>query len=141
MYRRPLWGVGSRSISLRGTIPYGIVEADSTSMMTINSPFVTIGTATGATRAYRLFCVYTLFGETSYSTFKIRCYLNGGATVDFTIQSNATVYYQDEYSNEQAVSNSNDGYFVVRANPSLFSASAPFNIEIDYLELQALDNY
>lgn len=142
VYRRPIWGVGSRVTGFRTTIPYGASEVEaSTALCNVYSPFTTITAATGATRTYRLYCVYTLYGATLGGTFKIRCYLTGGSTVDFTIQSNVTTFYQDAYSNEQTVSNSNNGYFIIRANPILFDSINPFNVSIEYLELQALDNY
>lgn len=142
VYRRPIWGVGSRVTGFRTTIPYGASEAEGTlALCNVYSPFTTITVATGANRSYRLYCVYTLYGATLAGSFKIRCYLTGGSSVDFTIQSNVTTFYQDAYSNEQTISNSNDGYFTVRANPILFDSSNAFNVSIEYLELQALDNY
>lgn len=140
VHRRPIWGVGSRVAGFRTSIPYGISEIDGASMGNLNNPLVTVSVGSGANRTYRVYCVFTLYGAASASSFKIRCYL-GATPIDFTVPATTSTYYQDAYSNEQTVTNTNDGYFVVRANPSLFSGENAFNIEIDYLELQTLDNY
>jgi len=141
VYRRPVWGVGSRVGGFRTSIPYGISEVDGLTISNVYSPFTTITVATGATRRYRLFVVYTLYGATTYSTFKIRCYFSDASTADFTITSSSSTVYQDGYSDELNITSALNGYFVVRANPSNFSSSAAFNISIDYVEIQALDNY
>lgn len=143
VYRRPVWGVGSRVGGHRSSIPYGISEAVGTPIANVYAPFTQMTTvATGATRRYRVFMAYTLYGATLSGSFKVRCYFSDASTVDFTMAASAvTAFVQDGYSNEQAVSSALDAYFVMVANPSNFSASSPFNISIDYLELQALDNY
>ena len=142
VYQRPIWGVGSRVGGHRSSLPYGISEAVGTYMSNLYSPFTMTTVATGATRRYRLFMAYTLYGATLAGTFKVRCYFSDTSTVDFTMAASAvTSFVQDGYSNEQAVSSALDASFVVVANPSNFSASGPFNISIDYLEIQALDNY
>jgi hypothetical protein len=142
VYRRPVWGVGSRIAGHRSTIPYGISEVAGTVISNVYSPFTMTTVATGATRRYRLFMAYTLYGATLGGSFKVRCYFSDASTVDFTMAASAvTSFVQDGYSNEQAISSALDASFVVVANPSNFSASGPFNISIDYLEIQALDNY
>ena len=142
VYRRPVWGVGSRIGGHRSSIPYGVSEQPGTPIANVYSPFVMTTVATGATRRYRLFMNYTLYGSSLAGSFKVRCYFSDASTVDFTMASAAvTSYSQDGYSNEQDVSSALDAYFTVVANPSVFSASVPFNISIDYLEIQALDNY
>ena len=141
VYRRPVWGVGSRIGGNRSSIPYGVSEVDGTPISNVYSPFTTITAAAGATRTYRLFMAYTLYGASLAGTFKVRCYFSDSTSVDFTLTSAVSTFPQDGYSSEVTVSSALSGYFVVRANPSSFSASAPFNISIDYLEIQALDNY
>jgi hypothetical protein len=142
VYRRPIWGVGSRIGGHRSTMPYGISEVAGTVIANVYSPFTMTTVATGATRRYRLFMAYTLYGATLGGSFKVRCYFSDASTIDFTMASSAvSSFVQDGYSNEQAVSSALDAYFAVVVNPSNFSASGPFNISIDYLEIQALDNY
>ena len=143
VYRRPIWGVGSRVGGHRSSIPYGTSEVAGTAMSNLYSPFTMTTVATGATRRYRLFMAYTLYGASSSGTLKIRCFFLDGITpnIDFTFTSSLSSYVQDGYSNESAVTASSDAYFAVVANPQNFSQSAPFNISIDYLEIQALDNY
>jgi hypothetical protein len=142
VYKRPVWGVGSRVGGHRSTLQYGISEAVGTVISIVYSPFTMTTVATGATRRYRLFMAYTLYGATLGGSFKVRCYFSDTSTVDFTMAASAlTSNVQDGYSNEQAVSSALDASFVVVANPQNFSASAPFSISIDYLEIQALDNY
>ena len=144
VYMRKIWGVGSRVGGNRTSIPYGIAESEGAMIgSNVFSAFSMITAATGSTRTYRAFMSYTIYGATSYGSFKIRCYFTDATSVDFTFTagSGSSGIYQDGYSNEVSVSSSLNGYFVVRANPSIFSASAPFNIEIDYIEIQALDNY
>jgi hypothetical protein len=143
VYQRPVWGVGSRVGGFRTTIPYGTSEVVGTVISNMYSAFTMTAAGTGATRRYRLFMAYTLYGATLAGSFKIRCVFLDGITpnVDFTLTSSLTTYVQDGYSNEQAVTTSSDAYFAVVANPQNFSASVPFNISIDYLEIQALDNY
>ena len=142
VYQRPIWGVGSRIAGHRSTISYGISEQPGTPIANVYSPFTMTTVATGATRRYRLFMAYTLYGATLGGSFKVRCYFSDASTVDFTMATSAvTSFVQDGYSNEQNITSVLDAYFGVVANPSSFSASAPFNISIDYLEIQALDNY
>jgi len=142
VYRRPIWGVGSRIAGHRSTISYGISEVVGTPIANVYSPFTMTTVATGATRRYRLFMAYTLYGATLGGSFKVRCYFSDASTIDFTMASSAvTSLVQDGYSNEQNITSALDAYFAVVVNPSNFSASAPFNISIDYLEIQALDNY
>ena len=141
VYRRPVWGVGSRIGGNRSSMTYGAAEVDGTPISNVYSPFTTITAAAGATRTYRLFMAYTLYGASLAGTFKVRCYFSDSTSVDFTLTSAVSTFPQDGYSSEVTVSSALSGYFVVRANPSSFSASAPFNISIDYLEIQALDNY
>ena len=144
VYRRPIWGVGSRVGGHRSSLPYGITEAVGTTISNVYSPFTMTTVATGATRRYRMFMSYTLYGATLAGTFKVRCFFSDGITpnLDFTMAASAlTSNVQDGYSNESAVTTASDASFAVVANPSNFSASAPFNISIDYLEIQALDNY
>lgn len=144
VYRRPVWGVGSRIGGHRSSIPYGISEQTGTPIANVYSPFTMMTVASGATRRYRLFMAYTLYGATLAGTFKVRCYSLDGISpnIDFTMSASAvTSYPQDGYSNEQNITSSSDAFFAVVVNPSNFSASAPFNISIDYLEIQALDNY
>ena len=142
VYRRPIWGVGSRTAGHRSSLPYGISEQPGTLISNVYSPFTMTTVATGAIRRYRLFMAYTLYGATLAGSFKVRCYFSDASTLDFTMATSAvTSFVQDGYSNEQAVSSALDAYFAVVVNPSNFSASDPFNISIDYLEIQALDNY
>lgn len=142
VYQRPVWGVGSRVGGHRSSLSYGISEQAGTPIANVYSPFTMITAGAGATRRYRMFASYTLYGSTLAGSFKVRCYFSDASTVDFTMAPSAvTPWVQDGYSNEQAVSSALDGYFVVVVNPSNFSSSAPFNISIDYLEIQALDNY
>jgi len=142
VYQRPIWGVGSRIAGHRSTISYGISEQPGTPIANVYSPFTMTTVATGATRRYRLFMAYTLYGATLGGSFKVRCYFSDASSVDFTMAASAlTSFVQDGYSNEQNITSVLDAYFGVVANPSSFSASAPFNISIDYLEIQALDNY
>jgi hypothetical protein len=142
VYQRPIWGVGSRIAGHRSTISYGISEQPGTPIANVYSPFTMTTVATGATRRYRLFMAYTLYGSTLGGSFKVRCYFSDASSVDFTMAASAvTSFVQDGYSNEQNITSILDAYFAVVANPSSFSASAPFNISIDYLEIQALDNY
>ena len=142
VYQRPIWGVGSRIAGHRSTISYGISEQPGTPIANVYSPFTMTTVATGATRRYRLFMAYTLYGATLGGSFKVRCYFSDASTVDFTMATSAvTSFVQDGYSNEQNITSVLDAYFGVVANPSSFSASSPFNISIDYLEIQALDNY
>ena len=144
VFRRPVWGVGSRVGGFRVSIPYGVAEVASTGISNVYSPFTTITAGTGATRRYRFYIAYTLYGAyTSAGSFKIRCYFLDGISpnVDFTVTSALSSYVQDGYSNEQNVTTASDAYFAIVANPQNFSGSLPFNISIDYIELQALDNY
>jgi hypothetical protein len=142
VYQRPIWGVGSRIAGHRSTISYGISEQPGTPIANVYSPFTMTTVASGATRRYRLFMAYTLYGSTLGGSFKVRCYFSDASSVDFTMAASAvTSFVQDGYSNEQNITSILDAYFAVVANPSSFSASAPFNISIDYLEIQALDNY
>jgi hypothetical protein len=153
VYRQPIWGVGGRVGGFRVSIPYGPAEVDSTLICNINIPFSKSSPATGASRRYRIFMTYILFpnfnGVGGSGTFKIRCSTASG-TYDFvitadpvtTVYSNSVGTYQDSLSTELSISDSsNIGGFVLRVNPQNFSQSLPFNIEIDYLELQTLDNY
>jgi len=144
VYRRPVWGVGSRVGGFRVSVPYGSSEVSSVGISNVYSPFTTITAGTGATRRYRFYVSYTLYGAyTSAGSFKIRCYFLDGISpnVDFTVTSVLSSYIQDGYSNEQNVTTSSDAYFTVVVNPQNYSQSLPFNISIDYIELQALDNY
>jgi hypothetical protein len=142
VYQRPVWGVGSRVGGHRSSVSYGISEQAGTPIANVYAPFTMTTAGAGATRRYRMFASYTLYGSTLAGSFKIRSYFSDGSTVDFTMAASAvTPWVQDGYSTEQAVTSALDAYFVVVVNPSNFSASAPFNISIDYLEIQALDNY
>ena len=153
VYRQPIWGVGSRVGGFRVSIPYGISEVDSVFIANINIPFSKSSPATGASRRYRIFMTYILFpnfpGFGGSGIFKIRA-STGAGTYDFvmtadpvtTVYTNTVGTYQDSLSTELSINDSSDiGRFVVRVNPLNFSTTLPFNIEIDYLELQTLDNY
>lgn len=146
VYRQPLWGTGSRIGGFRVSIPYGISEVDSTTISYLNIPFNKSTAATGSVRRYRVFITYMLYPFYNGSaSFKIRCYASGGGTYDFVLTTDAvtaTNVYQDSVSGVLTITDTSaNGQFVLRANPSNFSGSSPFNIEIDYLELQTIDQY
>jgi hypothetical protein len=78
VYQRPVWGVGSRVGGFRTSIPYGTSEVVGTGISNLYSAFTMTAAGTGATRRYRLFVVYTLYGATLAGSFKIRCFFLDG---------------------------------------------------------------
>ena len=145
---RPIWGVGSRAGGLMLGMAY------STSPVTSNVICYSYGAfgyappavATGATRRYRIYAVYS--DNATTGTFSLVYNFNTGGSVTFTM---AITYggvdgtYDRDYLSATVAdpANGNHGYWTVVATPSAIGIGSPnpFIVYFNYIELQAIDQY
>jgi hypothetical protein len=152
VHRRPIWGIGE----FAGAIYYSTTSsstytADLISTYTYNPLGAALpAVATGATRSYRLYAIASDNMQAG-SGFQIRFNLDGGGTLLFSFVTtwgdafSATI---DKYSDSVTSTNTahaNSISFII-PNGTTGKASgggtlSPVNVKIDYIELQAIDQY
>jgi hypothetical protein len=152
VHRRPIWGVGE----FAGAIYYSTTSAstyiaDLISTYTYNPLGAALpAVATGATRSYRLYAISSDNMQAG-SGFQIRFNLDGGGTLLFTLGTtwgdafSATI---DKYSDSVTSTNTSHANSISFIIPNGTTGKAsgggtlsPVNVKIDYIELQAIDQY
>ena len=152
--RQPLIGIGAfgaamyfsttslttYTTSLIGNIIYG----------PFSSSYGAGSVATGATRQYRMYAVWSDNIQATTSSFQIIFNMANSTTITFSfgITNGDPANYRDGYSDTQTISNTNNASTIsfsilngVTGKATGGTNLASANIRINYLELQAIDQY
>ena len=106
--------------------------------------------ATGATRQYRMYAVWSDNIQATTSSFQIIFNMANSTTITFSfgITNGDPANYRDGYSDTQTISNTNNASTIsfsilngVTGKATGGTNLASANIRINYLELQAIDQY
>ena len=152
--RQPLIGIGAFGaamyFSTTSTSTYTTPLIGNIVYGPFSSSYGAGSVATGATRQYRMYAVWSDNIQATASSFQIIFNMANSTTITFSfgITNGDPANYRDGYSDTQTISNTNNASTISFSIPNGVTGKATggtnlstANIRINYLELQAIDQY